>query len=458
MLVRYFKELFKDKELMRKVTSIAIPIMFQSLIISAVNLVDNLMVGQLGDVAISGVASANKYYDVITFIIFSVISSCIIYLSQFNGAENFAKMKETFRFTLVFTYVVLLVGFVIVMVFPSQLIKFIIDDPRIIDAGTRYFRYAAFSYLPMGFSYVVASSMRAVGETKIPMKISISSVLVNCVLDYGLILGKFGLPRLEIEGAAIATIVARIVEMLLCIYALNKGDYVFKTEIKDIFKFEFSLVKQILIKAWPLVLNEIAWNLGMVTLMKCYSSRGATINAAYSITVTVSDLFFALFSGMATASSVLIGTPLGANKLDEARDNGYKLICFSLFMSLFFGTGLFLSSFGVGFIYQKVSPEVVKNASYFLRCQGILYWIYMFNTQCYFTLRSGGATKSTMVIDCCYMWIVNISLVAIMSYLTTLPILVVYVIGQLTDIGKGVLAFSIVRKEKWVKNLAIENK
>lgn len=457
MLIRYFKELFQDKKLMRDVTTIAIPIMFQSLIISAVNLVDNLMVGQLGDVAISGVATANKYYNVITFIIYSVIASCIIFLSQFNGAENHEKMKETFRFTIVFTYIILIIGFVVVMLFPSQLIKFIINDEAIIDAGTRYFRYAAFSYLPMGFSYVVASSMRAVGETKIPMKISVSSVIVNCILDYGLILGKFGLPRLEIEGAAIATIIARIIEMLLCFYALNKGDYVFNTKLKDVFKFDFSLVKSIMIKAWPLVLNEVAWNLGMVTLMKCYSSRGAAVNAAYSIEITVSDLFFSLFSGMATASSVLIGTPLGANKLEEARGNGYKLICFSLFMSLFFGLGLFLSSYIVGVIYKNVSNDVVSFAASFLRCQGLLYWIYMFNTQCYFILRSGGATKSTMLIDCGYMWICNIPLVAILSYLTSIPVLLVYVIGQLTDIGKGIFAFSIVKKEKWVKNLAIEN-
>ena len=457
LLIKYFKELFNDKNLMKKCSSIAIPIMFQSLIISAVNLVDNLMVGQLGDIAISGVASANKYYDVISMVIFSVIASCIIFLSQYNGAENYEKMKETFRFTIVSTYIVLLFGFLLVLLFPSQLIQFIIDDPAIIDAGTRYFRYAAFSYLPMGISYAVSSSMRAVGDTKTPLVISIISVLTNCVLDYVLIFGKFGMPRLEIEGAAIATIIARVFELILCLLALSRGEYSFKTDIKDIFKFSKDLAKTIIIKAWPLVLNEIAWNMGMVTLMKAYSSRGSTVNAAYSIAVTVSDLFFALFSGMATASSILIGTPLGANKLQEARDNGYKLICFSLYMSIFFGAGLFLSSFSISLIYQNLSSDVVSYASRFLRCQGLLYWIYMFNVQCYFTLRSGGDTKSTMFLDCGYMWAINIPVVCILTYLTNLPVFMVYVLGQLTDLGKGVLAYSIVRKERWVKNLAIDN-
>lgn len=458
LIIRYFKELFEDKKLMKRCVEISFPIMFQSLIISAVNLVDNLMVGLLGDVAISGVASANKYYNVIQFVLFSVINSCIIYLAQYNGADNHKKMKETYRFTMLFTYCVLLIGFFAVTLFPKQLIKFIINDPAIIDAGARYFKYAAFSYLPMGFSLVVASSMRAMGETKTPLKISMISMFVNAVLDYGLILGKFGLPRLEIEGAAIATIVSRIVEMILCYYALKKGEYVFDTELKDLFKFSKDLVKQILTKAWPLVINEIAWNVGMVTLLKCYSSRGPVVNAAYSISAIVSDLFFALFSGMATASSVLIGTPLGANKLEEARENGYKLICFSVFMALFFGAGLFCSSFAIGMIYSKVSLEVISLAKNILRCMGLLYWIYMFNTQCYFTLRAGGDTKSTMILDCGYMWAVNIPIVALLAYLTNLPILTVYVVGQLTDIGKGIVAYRIVRKEKWVKNLAIESK
>ena len=454
MLFRYFKDLLADKELMKKCITISFPIMLQSLIMSAVNIVDNLMVGQLGDVAISGVASANKYYDVLSFICFSTIAACIIFLSQYNGANNQQKMKETYRFTFIITGFIVVVAFIVISLFPSQLIKFIINDEQIIDAGTRYFRYAIYSYIPMIISYPVSSSMRAVGDSKRPMIISIISILINAVLDYGLILGNFGLPRLEIEGAAIATIVARFIEAIIYIIVVKKGNYEFDTRIVDIFKFPTTLAKEILVKAWPLVLNEIFWNAGMVTLMKCYSTRGPIINAAYSVAATVSDLFFALFSGMATASTVLIGTPLGANKLAEAKDNGYKLICFSIFMSIFFGIGLFLSSFVISSIYTELSPEVLSTAKVFLRWMGVLYWIYMFNTQCYFTLRAGGDTKSTMVLDCIYMWVVNISLVASLTYFTDLDIFTIYVVGQLTDIGKGILAFMIVKKERWVTNLA----
>lgn len=455
MLIHYFKEMFKDKALMRKCFAIAFPMMLQALITSAVNLVDNLMVGQLGDIAISGVATANKYYNVISFVCFAVIASCIIFLSQYNGAQNKEKMQEVFRFAYVSTYAVLFFSFIIVVLFKEQLIAFIIDDPEIIDAGSRYFKYAAFSYLPMGISYVISSSMRAVGDAKRPMVISIISVCVNAIFDYGLILGNFGLPRLEIEGAAIATIIARAVEAILLIILLKLGDYDFDTKIKDLFKFPISLAKQILIKSVPLVVNEIVWNFAMVILMKCYSSRGSAVNAAYSVSVTVSDLFFALFSGMATASTVLIGTPLGANKLEEAKENGYKLICFSLFMSLFFGAGLFMSAYMIPSIYVNLSDDVIKAAQLFLKCMGLLYWIYMFNTQCYFTLRAGGDTKSVMIMDCGYTWAINITLVAALTYFTDISVYLIYIIGQLTDIGKGLLAYRIIRKEKWVNNLTL---
>lgn len=456
MLIKSFKSLFQDKALMKNCLTIAVPIMLQSLIMSAVNLVDNLMVGQLGDIAISGVASANKYYDVITMVCYSMIASAIIFLSQFNGAENTEKMKETFRFSIISSYCIIIIAFIIVALYPSQLVKFIIDDPSIIEAGTRYFKYAVYSYIPLGIIFSISSSMRAVGDAKRPMIISIISVFVNAILDYGLILGKFGLPRLEIEGAAIATVIARIVEASLFIIVLKKGDYAFDTKFKDIFKFSRELSKNIITRAWPLVLNEIAWNMGMVTLMKCYSSRGPIVNAAYSISATVSDLFFALFSGMATASTVLIGTPLGANKLDEARGNGYKLICFSILLSIIFGVGLFTSSFIIPMIYVNLSSDVISTAQIFLRCMGLLYWIYMFNTQCYFTLRAGGDTKSTMFMDCGYMWIVNIPIVVFLAYCTELSVFYIYIAGQLTDIVKGFIAYSIVKKERWVKNLVVE--
>lgn len=457
MLIHYFKELLKDKVLMKNCITLAIPIMFQNLVVSAVTLVDNLMVGMLGDTAISGVASANKYYTIIFFIINSVVAACVIFMAQYNGADNIDKMKETYRFSLLSSYVPIIIGFVIVSLFPTQLIGFLIDDQAIILEGTKYIKLAAYSYLPLGLSIAISGAMRAVGDSKTPMIISIISIIVNAFLDYGLILGKFGMPMLGVEGAAIATIIARIVEVVLLIRALKKGYYIFDTEIKELFVFDKELAKEIIIKALPLVVNEMLFQLGMAMQLKAISTRGPIANTAYSIAITVSDLFFVLFGGMATATTVLVGTPLGANKLQEAKDNGYKLIVFSVILAFFFGVAMFLSQFVVPLIYPSISKDALSTAQLFLRTMGCLFWIYMFDCQCYFTLRAGGDTKSTLFMDSGFMWLVNLPVLFALALFTDAPTIVVYVCGQLTDVIKAFFAFYMVKKEKWVKNLAIKN-
>lgn len=443
---------------MKSCISLAIPIMFQNLVVSAVTLVDNLMVGQLGDTAISAVVSANKYYNIMFFVAMAMVQACLIFLAQYSGAENILKVKESFRISIVTAYVPLLVISVIVFIFPSQLIAFLIDDPAIIEQGAIYLRLAAFSYLPVGLSLAIASAMRAVGDAKTPMIISIISIIVNAFLDYGLILGKFNMPALGVAGAAIATIIARFVEVTLLIISLKRGDYSFDTDIKDLFDYDSQLVKSIVVKALPLVINEIMFQFGQAFAFKCISSRGATINAAYSVAITVSDLFYVLFGGMATATTVLVGTKLGANKLQEAKDNAYKILCFSLVLSIFFGSGMILSRFIVPFIYPNISKESLESAQMFLLIIGLMYWITMFNCECYFMLRTGGDTRSTLFMDSGFLWIVYIPILFVLSNLTNLPIYLVYILGQCADIGKAIFSFWIVKKEKWVKNLAVITK
>ena len=442
---------------MKSCITLAIPIMFQNLVVSAVTLVDNLMVGMLGDAAISGVASANKYYTIVFFVINSMVAACLIFMAQYNGAGNVDKMKETYRFSLISSYIPLIIAFIIVSLFPAQLIGFLIDDEAIILEGTKYIKVAAYSYLPLGISIAIAGAMRATGDSKTPMIISIISIIVNAVLDYGLILGKLGLPSLGVEGAAIATIIARIVEVILLLRSVKKGNYIFDTEIKEIFNFDKGLAKDIIIKALPLVVNEMLFQLGMAMQLKAISTRGAIANTAYSIAITVSDLFFVLFGGMAIATTVLVGTPLGANKLQEAKDNGYKLIVFSVILAFFFGVAMFISQFIVPLIYPSISEDALLMAQLFLKTMSCLFWIYMFDCQCYFTLRAGGDTKSTLFMDSGFMWVVNLPVLFSLAIFTNVPAIVVYVCGQLTDVIKAFFAFYMVRKEKWVKNLAIEN-
>lgn len=451
---KYFKEMWQDKAFQKRVLAIALPLMFQQLIVSSVNLVDNLMVGQLGDVALSAVSNANRYYMIVWAGVNGLIASATIFLAQFLGANNHLQMKKTFRFMLVSSYALCIVFFLLAFFMPEYIIAFFIKDVNVITVGSSYLRIAALSYLPSVLSLATGSAFRAMGETKLPLVISVSSVLINVVLNYCLIFGHFGFPCLGVEGAAVATLVARIVEMVVYLIALKLNNVPFKTRIKNLFKFESSLAKQITIKALPLCVNEVMWSFGMSTLLRAYSYHGLVVNTAYSMASTIADMFFVLFAGMATATTVLIGTSLGANRLDEARDNGYKLLAFSIVMAFVFLVLMYLSSF-IAPDFYNVSIESKELARSFLQVMAVCFVLYMYNVQCYFILRAGGDTKSTLFMDSGFMWMFNIPLVFYLSYMTNVDIVLVYLFGQLTDIIKAFLSTYLVRKEKWVKNLTV---
>ena len=243
--------------------------------------------------------------------------------------------------------------------------------------------------------------------------------------------------------------------MIIYLVVIKRSDMPFKTRIRDIFDFSGDLAKHITIRAIPLCINETMWSFGMSTLLKCYANRGLEVNTAYGMASTISDLFFVLFSGMATATTVLVGTLLGANRLKEAKENGYKLISLSIYLSIIFLTLMFMSSFVVPYLYN-VSIESKHLASSFLKIMAVFFMLYMFNTECFFILRSGGDTKSTLIFDSCFMWVINIPLVVALSYLTDMNILMMYAIGQSTDILKAIVAISFIKKEKWVRNLTNE--
>lgn len=453
-MVNYFKVMLKDTKFQKTVLLIAVPLMLQQLIVSSVNLIDNLMVGQLGDIALSAVSMANRFYMIVWAGVNGTIASSVIYLSQYRGASDEDHMKQSFRFMLVSSYLLCIVLFVIAFFFPEKVIGFFINDINVIRTGASYLKIAAISYLPSVLSLSVASAFRALGETKKPLYISIVSVLTNAIFNYLLIFGVFGFPQLGVVGAAIATLIARIVEAFIYLILLKRSDMPFKTNVFHLFRFELELAKRITIRALPLCINEILWSFGMSTLVRSYSSRGLVVNTAYSMASTIADLFFVLFGGMATASTVLIGTPLGANELEEAKENAYKLLGFSLILAFIFLVLMFSTSFVAPYLYN-VSMEAKDLSANFLRIMALFFVLYMFNTSIYFILRAGGDTKSTLFMDAGFMWSLCIPIVIVLSYKTNLPVLVVYALGQSTDILKACLSYYLLKKEKWVKNLTV---
>ncbi|NLC97319.1 MAG: MATE family efflux transporter [Erysipelotrichaceae bacterium] len=452
-MLKSFDKFKFDKNFFVNVLSIAIPLMLQQLIVSGVNLIDNLMVGQLGDISLGGVTAVNKYYMVATTGMFGMTTAAGVFLAQYYGAKNNDRLKQTFRFMLVSTLLLGTVFFLIGFLFPENVLRYFTNDLLVISEGINYFKYAIFTLLPISITLSVSNSMRSIGETKYPIIMSIVAVIVNTSLNYCLIFGNFGFPRLGVAGAAIATLIARIIEMIIGLYLLQKYNFEFITKLKDLFKINLSLVKAILLKALPLTTNEILWSSGMATIFKLYSKQGLVVMTGLAISSTVTDIFFTLFGGMAITTTVLVSHKLGANKIEEAKSNAYKLIGVSVTLSLMFALGLFISSFFIPLIYNNVSLDSKIVAMNMIRIQGGMYWIYMLTVQSYFILRAGGDMKSTLVVDSGFMWLFNIPVIALVITFTNWNYLLVYFCGQATDIIKLLFSYHLLKKEKWAVNL-----
>ncbi|MBS3990805.1 MAG: MATE family efflux transporter [Erysipelothrix sp.] len=451
-----FKRFIAPSSFYKDVLVVAIPFMLQQLITSSLNLVDNLMVGQLGGIALGGVAITNRFFMIAVFATFGVTGAASIFIAQYFGAKDEENIKQAFRYSLTSVYLVLIPFVILGLIAPQSVLGFFSQDPAILQVGGEYIRIVAFAFIPLGLTFALASAMRSVGETKIPLYISIVAVSMNAILNYILIFGHFGFPRLGVAGAAYATVISRTFEMIAMLISLKIKHFSFSTKVSQIFHISKYNLKTITIKALPLTINEFLWAGGMATLFKLYATRGSEVIAGLSIASTTADLFFVLFGGMAVATTVMISQPLGANELDEARSRGYYMLGFSAVLALLLGSVMFFSSMIVPQLYDVTLIER-EIASSILRIMSVMFVIYMSTAECYFILRAGGDMKSTLIMDSVFMWVVNVPVVFVVAYYTNWPILAVYLAGQSTDFLKLMVSYALVKKEKWVKNLTIQN-
>ncbi len=450
------KQLIGTKQFYRTIIALAGPLVLQQLLTSAVQLVDNFMVGRLGEVAMGSVAIVNQLYFIYILVIFGILGGAGVFAAQYYGAKEYGKLKETFRFKVVAAGFVSLLAILIFTVFAKPLFMIFSDDPTIVQGSIDYMTIVKFGFLPWAISTAIGSTFRETGVTKPLFVISLITILTNTILNYLLIFGSFGFPELGIVGAAIATLLARVLELGLTIGLLLRKGALFNTRLSDLLVIEKKLLGAIIVMTLPLMLNELLWSSGNTIFFFSYSRRGTDALAAMTITSSVSSLVFVFFGGIATAVAVLVGNTLGKNQLELAKENAKKLIAFSVMIALVAGMLLFSLSFFIVHIYN-VSQVVKDIAQFNIRVQSFLIPIYTFNVCLFFTFRAGGDTKSTFIFDSGFMMLVSVPVALSLSFFTTLPVTLMFLIVQLTEFPK--LSFGLWRYSKghWIRNLALKH-
>ncbi|MBQ7004945.1 MAG: MATE family efflux transporter [Clostridia bacterium] len=449
----------------KRMLIIAVPIMIQNGVTNFVNMLDNIMVGQVGTAEMTGVSIVNQLFFVFNLCIFGALSGAGIFTAQFYGKKDTDGIRTTFQYKIISAIILTVIG-VCVFVFAGEfLISAYIDKnasaeeaATVLGFAVSYLKIMLIQTLPFAIAQSYASSLRETNDRLIPMIATIAAVLVNLVLNYILIFGHFGFPAMGIKGAAIATVIARFAEcFILVIRAHTKTTkYPFVKKLYTRFTFTPALIGKITVVTLPLLLNEGLWSGGMAFLNQCYSIRGLDVVAAINIVSTLNNVFNVSFIAFGSAIGIILSQTLGAGKKDEAKKASSRLVWFSVLVIVF--VALLMMCFAPFFprIYNT-SDEIKTLATGLLFIIAAFMPVQALNNSCYFTLRSGGKTFITFLFDSGFMWCVSASLAFCLSRFTDMPIQQLYTCVLSMDIIKGILGYIFMKKGIWLNVVVNEN-
>lgn len=457
-----FRKFIGDKAFYRRVLAIALPMIIQNGIATFVSLLDNIMIGQVGTVQMSGVSIVNQLIFVFNLCVFGATSGAGIFTAQFHGCKDTNGVRQTFRFKILAGAVISAVGIAIFLLFGQPLIQLYLkgegdpaDAAQMLAFGKEYLMVMLWGLPAFALSNAYAGTLRESGETVVPMAASSSAVFVNLALNWVLIFGHLGSPALGVQGAAIATVISRYVELLVVASwtHLHGEKMPFIQGAYRSFAISLPLFWQIIRKGMPLLINEALWSIGMVVLNQCYSTRGLDVVPALNISSTIYNLSGVVYMALGNAVGIIIGQMLGAGESEETvRSEDRKLIFTAVVSCLVFAV-IMVSVSGLFPMLYNTTDQVRSLASKLICIAALFMPFNAYTHSTYFTLRSGGQAMVTFLFDSCFVWTFCVPLALALSRLTALPILWLYFICQSADLIKCVIGAFMIKRGKWIQNL-----
>lgn len=441
-------------EFMKSLCKIAIPVTLQSMLQASFSIVDQIMIGQLGETNISAVGLCGNFSLIFSVVIGAVSTVAGILIAQFIGAEDIKEAWSIFDLSLICGIIISALFLLAAGVLPLHILRLYTKDMSIINTGAVYFRIVAFSYIPMAVSHILSAWLRCREHATIPFLASFGAVAINTWLNYLLIFGKSGLPYMGIKGAAIATLISQLFNLIFIvigfIYSIRKdGD-------KPVLSLHFKklTIRDYLIMIMPILVSEFLWSLGQNVESAVYGHLGISNLAAYTLTCPIQGLIVGALSGLSAAAGVMIGKRLGGKEYDEAYEESTKIMYAGLIGSLAVSallillageyTGLYRVDHSVKelgkvllIIFALYAPVKVENM---ILGGGII--------------RSGGNTKIIMAIDIVGTWCIGIPLCLLAAYIFKWGIVGVYTLLTTEEIFRLVVSLIIFKRRKWMISLS----
>lgn len=441
------------KNYYKEIWSIGIPVTLQSIFQASYSLVDQLMVGQLGSTSIAGSGLGAKFSSLVTVTLSAIAAVASILISQYRGSKDEKEMNRSFFLSLYMAAGVALAFTVPTLTVPYEVMRIYTYDVDTCFVAAGYLRIIGISFMPMMVTLLISAYLRSIEQSKYPLYASVVSMGVNIVLNYLLIFGKLGLPILGLNGAALGTLIARLIEAMILVQCLRNVKSQQNVYLSWQISWNLNFVKRIISMMGPILANEFLWSLGENIYAMIYGRIGRDALAAMTVTSPVQGLLVGMFTGISSAAVVMIGKRLGESNNEEA----YKLSKFLMKIG-------FLGSIGISLVLVAISPYYIKlfNIS---QTVGKLTCYILYAFACILfakvanmimgggILRSGGNTKLTLIIDLIGTWGVGIPLGLIAAFIFHLPVYWVYFILSLEELVRLGISIVVFRQRKWMQNI-----
>jgi len=442
-----------DRSFLREMFQIATPIALQQLINASLNMIDVIMVGQLGEASIAALGLSNQVFFVFILLLFGTTSGMAIFTAQFWGKKELKPIRQVLGMSILTTSAVALLFTLAATLLPQAVLGFYTNDPEVIEIGARYLRIVGLTYIPVAIATSYIAILRSVQIIRLTVIAAAAALIFKTILGYMLIFGHAGLPALGVRGAAIGTASGWVLELVLLLVLV----YAQKTPIAanplTYFSFDRPFFGRVLETAVPAVANEFFWSIGITTYNAIYAHIGTEAIAAININATIEELGFVVFMGLGSACAVMVGNRIGAGKRDEAYETVRRVVIISVLAAWTVGIVVYLLRNVVVGLYD-LSPSGVQNVRMLMTVMACVLWIRMFNFSVFVgALRAGGDTRFALIMEICSIWLIGVPAAYVGGFVLMLPVYWVYLMVVLEEIAKAFVSAWRFRSRRWIHDL-----
>ena len=440
----------KDKNFYKAFIVIAFPVVLQSCITIGVNMLDTIMLGSFGETYLSATSLSNQFFNLYQIICMGLGGGAAVLTAQAWGRKDQEAIKKVITIMLYLTIGIALLFNVATCLFPRQIMSIYTPDAIVLDECERYYKYLAYAFVFQGVALTLTQVLRSVKEAKIPLYSAIMAFFTNVMLNYALIFGKFGLPRMEIEGAALATLLSRIGECLFIMVYVFVIDKKINYRIHDLFKKCTEYIQPYIRYGLPVLCSDFLLGLGNSAIAIVMGHISSEFVAAFSITTITQQMCNIFTTGVTNASGVLIGNTLGENKTEEAYNQGKTFIAMSVIIGICAAIVVYVIKIPVINMYN-ILPETKNIANSLMN--GVSFMIIFRMMGSVLTkgvLRGGGDTKFLMKADILFLWCASIPLGILSGIILHLNAFIVFFCLNIDHLIKALWCLKRFRSKEWI--------